>query len=149
MKPGEDRPPSRDELLAMAYVDGELAEDARIEFESRMAAEPSLRREVAELRQLAVVARQNAPPEPMDFEWERLEKEWVHTGGRSTGLLLVAVGVFGLAGWGVWSLLTSDLSLVPRGLFAALLLGGVLLFAVTLRARLRTLPYDPYTQVKR
>ncbi len=142
-------PPSRDELLAMAYVDGELDENARRDFELRLAAEAPLALEVAELRQLAVLARQVAPPEPMDSEWDRLEKEWLHTGGRSFSLLLTAAGVIGLFLWGVYAAATASFGLVPRVLLVALLVGLAGLFLVTLRARLRTLPYDPYTKVKR
>ena len=142
-------PPSRDELLAMAYVDGELAEDARRDFELRLTAEAPLALEVAELRQLTVLARQVAPPEPMDSEWDRLEKEWLHAGGQSLSLLLIAAGVVGLAGWGAYLAATASFTLVPRVLLVSLLLGLAGLFLVSLRARLRTLPYDPYTKVKR
>ena len=144
-----DSPPSRDELLAMAYVDGELAADAQREFEERLRSKPPLAREVAELKALSVLARQSAPPEPMDFEWERLEREWLHGGGMSLGLFLAAAGVVGLSGWGSYQLVVSDLGLVPKTLMLALIGGLVLMLGLTVRARLRTLPYDSYTKVVR
>jgi hypothetical protein len=114
-----------------------------------MASEPELRREVVELRALALLARRMAPPEPMDHEWRELEEEILHTGGNRAGLVLTGVGVVGGTGWLLFELFRSELAPWPK-LFAALILCGVLLlFLVTLRARLRTLPYDPYTKVER
>ena len=144
-----DRHPTRDELLAMAYVDGELTDDARTEFEVRLASESSLRGEITELRQLAILARQMAPPEPMDHEWDQLEREWIHSGGNNLGLTLLAVGATGLAACALWWIFTTDISPVPKAFAGATVGGALLLLLVTLRARLRTLPFDPYTKVKR
>ena len=67
--------PTRDELLAMAFFDGELAPEARAEFEARLADDADLRRQVAELKELDVLARNAAPREPMDHEWAALERD--------------------------------------------------------------------------
>lgn len=144
------REPSRDELLAMAYVDGELDDGARAEFEGRLASEPALLREVAELKKLEVIARQTAPPEPIDHEWKRLDKEVVHTGGHFLGFLVATLGTLGLAGWGMLEVFRDDeLAILPKLLIGMTIGGFALLFLVILRARLRTLPYDPYTEVQR
>ncbi len=52
MKGAAGREPTRGQLLAMAYVDGELAESAHQKFEDRLRREPALMREVAELKML-------------------------------------------------------------------------------------------------
>lgn len=146
----KQREPTRDELLAMAYVDGELAEDARAEFEQRLAGEPALLREVAELKRLEVIARQTSPPEPIDHEWRRLERELLHTGGRFLGFLLGGLGALGLLGWALVEVFRAeDVGTGAKALIGMLFLGATVLFLVILRARLRTLPYDPYTEVKR
>ena len=144
-----ERQPSRDELLAMAFVDGELDTEAREAFERRLATEEPLLREVAQLKKLEVLARQVAPPEPIDFEWQRLEKELVHSSGLTLGLWMTALGLLALSGWSAVRLLASELGPVPKLGLAALLMGSLTAFGVILRARLRTLPYDPYTEVKR
>ena len=145
-----DPEPTPDQLLAMAYVDGELDDGARAELEGRLANEPALLREVAELKRLEVIARQTAPPEPIDHEWKRLEQEVIHSGGHFLGFLLVVLGTLGLAGWGMLEVFADDeLGLVPKLLIGTTIGGFALLFLVILRARLRTLPYDPYTEVKR
>ena len=148
MSPTE-REPTPDELLAMAYVDGELDRAAREELERRLALEPVLRREVADLQRLALIARRSTPPEPMDHEWRALEREWVHAGGSRLGAGLIGAGALGGALWLGYELLVSAAPLPAKLAGAALLLGVLVHFLVSLRARLRTLPFDPYTEVER
>ena len=59
--------PSRDELLAMAYVDDQLDPAAKAEFEGRLSREEALREEVTSLRRLDLIARTAAPPENIDI----------------------------------------------------------------------------------
>ena len=62
--------PTRDQLLAMAYLDGELAESVRREFQLRLRREPGLMRAMHEqevvlmlMNQVFVAARPVATPE--------------------------------------------------------------------------------------
>ena len=135
--------------MAMAYVDGELDEAGRREIEQLLPGRPDLAREVAQHQRLNVVARKLAGPEPIDTEWARLEQEALHSGGLKLGLTLLIAGFLGLLGWGGWSLLTSPMDLFPKLLSAALLFGAALTFLLVLRARIRTIPYDPYRSIKR
>ena len=144
-----DREPTRDELLAQAYVDDELAAEERAEFERRLRSEVALRREVAELKKLELLTRQQAPPEPIDHEWSRLDAELLHAGGSRLATWLLLLGAVGGAAYGVFEVFRSDLGLLPKLFLGLACAGLLLLFLLTLRARLRTLPYDPYTQVKR
>lgn len=143
------REPTRDELLAMAYVDGELTPEGRAELEQRLGESPELRREVTALKELELLARAAAPREPMDHEWAELARDPVQRGALGLGWILLGLGFLGLSGFGLWQLFRSDAPLALKLLFSALLLGGALLFAATLRARLRTFPLDPYRKVKR
>ncbi len=144
-----EREPSRDELQAMAYADGELDAEERAGFERRMAASPALALEVARYRRLQTLARQVAPPEPMDFEWRRLGLDPLQRLLLGAGwTLLVGAGVTLLA-WGEYTIAVSDMPTVPKLALGGLLLGGLLLVAGAVRARLRTRPYDPYTEVQR
>ncbi len=148
MKP-PDHEPTREELLAMAYADGELDSDARRAFETRQASDRHLARQVAEYQSLALVAREMAAPEPADHEWRRLETDLLHQAGGGLGWLLSAVGATGLAGWCIWGLASSAMQTLPKVLCLSLVGGALLLLLTTLRARLRVLPYDPYTKVSR
>ena len=62
-------------------------------------------------------------------------------------LLLVAAAT--LLAWGEYAIATSGLPLVPKLALGGLGLGLTLLIAAAVRARLRTRPYDPYTEVQR
>ncbi len=145
----EEPEPTRDELLAMAYADGELPAAERVAFEERMANESALRLEVTELQKLDLIARQMAPREPMDYEWESIEQGLVHRAGLGIGFLALLLGAIGIMAWVAWDLARSDVGLVPK-ILVFLVLGGLLLvFLIVLRNRLRTIPHDPYTEVQR
>jgi anti-sigma factor RsiW len=145
----EERPPSDDHLLAMAYADGELSGSVRAEFEARLARDAALAREVTAQQRLHVLARQAAGPEPMDHEWNRIERSSVQRSGLGLAWALIVAGSLGLLGWAVSEELRSGLPIVPKISLAMLMAGLAALFLLTLRNRLRTMPYDPYTQVKR
>ena len=141
--------PTRDQLLAMAYVDGELRADARAEFEGRLALEPALRREVSELSELELLARAAAPREPLEHEWAELASEPLQRATLGLGWTLTALGALGLVAFGLWQLFVSAAPSLLKALLAALVVGGALLLAATVRARLRTLHLDPYRKVQR
>lgn len=141
--------PTPDELLAMAYADGELDPDARARFEARLAGEPELARAVALQQRLNVLAREVAPSEPEDLEWARLERSHVRRFGWSLATLLVLLGVAGALGCGVYGFACSEASPLLKLSVGLLAAGFLLWFALVARARARTGPYDPYTEVKR
>jgi len=58
MRAESGRAPTRLDLLAMAYVDGELSDSARHEFQARMRGEPALMRQVEELAALRTLLHQ-------------------------------------------------------------------------------------------
>lgn len=143
------REPTRDELLAMAYVDGELDETGRAELEQRLATSPALRREVSTLKELELMARAAAPAEPMDHEWQRLARDPLQRGTLGLGWILLALGGLGVLGFGSFEFLRSDAPLLLRVALASAFLGLALLFGAILRGRLRTLPLDPYRKIQR
>ncbi len=142
--------PTRAELLAMAYVDGELDGAEREAFEARLADESDLRRWVAHYRALEVLARQMAPPEPSDHEWARLEGSPLHHSGNLLGWTLVGAGGATLLGIGLWRLCTdSSTGSLPRLAVLCLVAGFAALLALCIHARVRLLPLDPYRKVQR
>lgn len=141
--------PTRDQLLAMAYADGELEAAARAEFERRLAREPALRSEVAAQQELALLARAAAPKEPLDHEWEALAREPLQRGVLGLGWSLLVAGVVGGVVYAAVGLARSDAPLGLKLVLAALAGGLALLFGAVLRARLRTQHLDPYRKVQR
>lgn len=142
--------PSQDELLAMAYVDGELDAASRHELETRLASDRALAGRVAHYRALEILARQMAPPEPTDVEWERLESEAVHSTGTRLGWGLLALGAAALIVFGIYGLATSSaVSTAPKACIFCLIGGFAILLGLAVRARVRLLPFDPYRKVQR
>jgi len=141
--------PTREQLQAMAYVDGELGPADRATFESLLATRPDLQLEVTQMRKLGLLARAMAAPEPIDHEWKRLELDPLQRASTSLGFAALGFGTAGLAGWVGFELWTSEMQLLPKLLLGLVCAGALLLFLVTLRGRLRTLPYDPYTEIER
>ena len=141
--------PSPDELRAMAYVDGELPQPERAEFEQRMRTEPELARSVAEFQALARFSSDLLPPEPADLEWQKLEQEPLQRLGLPLGWTLCLVSAIGLIGASMIGLWLSGSSLGEKLLITAGVAGLTILFLIVLRARLRVLPYDPYRKVIR
>jgi anti-sigma factor RsiW len=144
-----EREPTRDELLAMAFADGELAGAERDAFEARLSSSPELRAQVTQYQRLAVLERAFCPSEPADHEWAALERELVRRAGRRIGFLLLGLGALAALVWMGWTAASSSLPTVAKLVLLFVLLGVTILFLVVLRARLRTLPYDPYRDVKR
>lgn len=147
-EPPTERDPTRDKLLAMAYVDGELADEQRSAFEQRLRDEPALAREVAELRRLEIAARLSMPHDPLDAEWARLRTDRVHAWlrrGALAALCAALLVVLALAATG------QAPSCEPRWIACAALaaLGATCGLAALLRARLRTRAVDPYVHVER
>lgn len=63
------REPTRSQLLAMAHVDGELAEATLRAFELRLGRESALMREVVELRALELLLHQLGGTNLVGTEW--------------------------------------------------------------------------------
>ena len=145
-----DVEPTAEELLAMAYADGEMTPEESLRFEGRMEAEPDLVHRVAEHHALDVLARRKAPMEPADRDWAALQLDPLYQGTVGAGwfLLIAATAIsFALA---VWAVATNDgISYLHRGLILSSLLGFTLLFLTVVWRRIRAIPLDPYRHVER
>ncbi len=139
----------KDQMLAMAYVDGELELAECRRFESRLAVEPALEKEVAELREFALLARRTIPPEPEDREWQRLGQDPLHRKGLRLGLWLCILAVAGFAAALGVSVLGSNEHWTMQVFLLSGATGVCLVTLLTLRERLAVLPHDPYRKVHR
>ncbi len=141
--------PTRDDLLVMAYVDDELADEQRAIFHNRLAEEPELSRQVAAYQKLAVLAKQMAPPEPSDLEWDRIQASPVHRTSVGAGWILLGIGTLAYVVWSCFMIAQSDLSTFGKCAILVPALSFCWLLAIRFRDRRRMLPFDPYTEVKR
>lgn len=146
----EEPPPGEDELLAMAYADGELDPDEAAAFVTRLRAEPELLRLVAEHRALDVLARQVGLPEPAEIDWSNLREDRTYRGTTLAGWVLVIASAAVGAAMASGAFLFDDTVPAPARILAgASVLGLALLFSSVLRRRLRAIPLDPYRHVQR
>ncbi len=139
----------KDQMLAMAYVDGELDAAELRRFESRLAVEPALAKEIAELRELALLSRRTVPPEPEDREWQRLGRDPLHRKGLRLGLWLCVLAVAGFAAALGVTVLDSGEHWTMQLFLLSGTAGVCLVTLLTLRERLAVLPHDPYRKVHR
>ncbi len=139
----------KDQMLAMAYVDGELDAAELRRFESRLTVEPALEKEVAELRELALLSRRTVPPEPEDREWKRLGRDPLHRKGLRLGLWLCILAVAGFAAALGITVLDSSEHWTMQLFLLSGAAGVCLVTLLTLRERLAVLPHDPYRKVHR
>ncbi len=145
----EETSPSPDELMAMAYVDGELGAPARIAFEMRLGREPLLAREVAAQQRLNVLARSVAPLEPEDHEWTRIERSKSRRFAFFLAWTMIVIGILGVTGLCEVELLQSHAPLSLKVFVSLIVAGGILLLTLVVRGRMRTRSLDPYLEVRR
>lgn len=147
---GDAPPPSEDELLAMAYADGELQREEAVQFETRMENEPHLVHLVAEHHALDVLARRVAPPEPADRDWADLKKDPAFKATVGAGWMLVVIGASMSLLLGIWAVATNhSISPIGRSVILGSLVGFGLLFASVAWRRARSFPLDPYRHIER
>lgn len=145
----QDQLPEADQMLAMAFADGELRGEALEAFTQRIAREPALARAVDEFRRLELLTRQLSPPEPRDLVWRE------HASGELHRLLMFGSYVCLILAASIGALLILCAALgwrIPAGpqVASALAVLGLLqmLFA-SLRWRKAERGHDPYVHVQR
>ncbi len=142
--------PSEDELLAMAYADGELNEEARRETAHRVASDPAFALRVAHYQRLDVTARTAASPEPQDIVHAKLAASPTQQATLGLGWFALVTGTLGFYVWLIFEMTQDpELDILPKVFILGGIGGFLLLFLSILRNRLRELPYDPYTKIKR
>ena len=146
---GAPEDPDPDDLLAMAYVDGELSPDQLRTFQGRLKTEPALADRVAEMRGLTLVPSEWIPPEPEDREWRKLARDPLQRGGLRLGWFFCLVAVVGLAVAATVSVAQSSEHWAMKVFLLSGAIGAGLLLLLTLRERLAVLPLDPYRKLER
>lgn len=141
--------PTTDELLAMAYADGELSQEAVRAFEARLSREARLRVLVADQQRIALLAREAAPSEPLELATLIVERGAAHAFLASFGRALLGLAIAWLAVWmglacfeGAWR------PPIAGAALSATLGLGLLAFRAWL-VRRATQHLDPYDGVRR
>lgn len=146
---GERRPPELQELLVRA-ADGELDAEGAAELERRLAEDPGLAAELAELRAVGRAFGGFGLRDPNPDDWEHFEQRLLPRGERLGGWLLMLVGFVTLMAYGlfVW-FADPEVPLVIKIGGGALLVGLAVLTVHVGRRASRERRRDPYRDVIR
>jgi hypothetical protein len=141
------------ELLA-GYVDGELSDEERREFETALLTDPELRRELEEFKKLkevtGLMSYADLPEEVWENYWHALYRKLE----RGFGWIFLSLGAIILLFFGGISALyqiytDTGVSLWVKVGLAALILGVVTLLVSFVRERLFAYNRERYREVKR
>lgn len=145
-----DVEPNERQLMLMAWLDGELAPPDRARFERMLTEDRDLAAEAAAQRALVDMTRSLATLEPTEAELRRFWSSFYNRTEWQIAWVLLIVGIAGLAGEGVYLLLTaSKLSWLVKAAAISTLAGAALLVWNTARLKLRTSRFDRYRGVMR
>jgi ferric-dicitrate binding protein FerR (iron transport regulator) len=141
---------SEAQAMMMAYLDGELTAADRARFETMLADDPDLRRELDRFRGLLDLTDTITLPEPSDHEIRRFWAGFYNRGEWQIGWILFLGGLSILAACGLWFAMTRPwLPWLAKIAIAATLTGLAMLLASTIRLRQRVARYDRYRGVLR
>jgi anti-sigma factor RsiW len=142
----------RSRQLLMGYLDGELDEDQRVEFEALLESDPDLRREEREFRRLKQMTDEIDFIEPTEAEWRAHWSSIYNRMERGIGWLLLSAGSLILVLIGAWHflkdfLLNAEHSFLLRFGVGTAVAGGVFLGVSVVRERIRVYRVDRYNEV--
>lgn len=143
------RAPTTDELLAMAYADGELSADAARDFEERLQREARLRVLVADQQRIAVLARESAPPEPLRLATLLVERDAPQMALLLAGRALLVVAALWVVAWLALCCVEGMWRPPIAGAALAATLGLALLTWRAWNVRRATQHLDPYRDLRR
>jgi hypothetical protein len=130
------------------YVDGELGESERSEFEARLAESTEMQREVAiqlamkgDLRAMGL---DQTTPEGGSV-WDSVNKRIA----RPSGWIFLVVGVLMYAAYAVYTFIQSPMNLFDRLTVGFVVIGFLILLASVAYERIRDFKTDPYKGVER
>ena len=141
------------EMLA-GYIDGELSENDRLEFEKELACNPDLQKELDEFTKLkdmtGTMTYTDLPDEVWDNYWQSLYKKLE----RGVGWILFSIGAIVLLCYGLFEFLSelyinSTIPILIKLSVSVLLIGIIILFVSFSRERLFAYKHDRYKEVRK
>ncbi|MEM8885014.1 MAG: zf-HC2 domain-containing protein [Planctomycetota bacterium] len=135
------------EVLLMGYVDGELDEADRRRVEEALENDPSLQRELEEMRRLNDLTASLGIDDKSDQELKAFWGSVYNRMERRIGWMLLLAGVLGLTALGLFLFLESDAThWSVKVLTAVMGLGALVLLWSVWRERMLLLPHDRYSK---
>ena len=138
-----------DEALLSGYLDRELTqgEEQRVRLHLQDCAD--CRELVRELTRIREAAMSTDFPLPDDRQWDETPRSGPSSFFRNFGWTLMILWITGLAGYGIWQLLTNTEDLLVNLLAFGFWLGFGLVFLSVLLDRLKTMKTDRYRRVEK
>jgi anti-sigma factor RsiW len=141
---------TRFENDGMRYIDGEMGEVERAEFERHCAECDECRRELASFAELDALTGRVKMIDPADAFWERYWRSVYRRIERKTAWVLMLAGAVMLAVYLIRRLIVSLRMITIDKIAVILLAAGFLLLLVSLiRERCHEIKSDPYRNLKR
>ncbi len=146
----DDAPLSERQQRMMAFVDDELGQAERLEFEREMAEDADLAAEVASHQALLHLTTSMSALEPADHEIRRFWSGFYNRTEWRLGWCLLLSGTVILVIWALVHLITAPgLSWIVKTAILSVCAGGGMLLWNTLRMKLHTSRFDRYKGVVR
>lgn len=139
------------ELLA-GYIDGELSEEEKYEFERELEQNPLLRNKLEEFKKLKSLTNSMQYADLPDEVWENYWQSIYKRLERGIGWILFSVGSILLLCYGAFNILREmytdpDISMFVKISVSALIIGLITLFVSFIRERLFAYKRERYTEV--
>jgi len=134
----------------MRFLDGELTESEKLEYESHVRQCDDCGRELASLGRVVDLTNELRLRVPDDEFWEGYWESVYRRSERSVGFFFVIAGVLAVLMYGVFKAVTSPKLLSYEGIsVTVILIGLVVIFVSVARERYHESRNDPYKGVKR
>ncbi|MBI5851485.1 MAG: hypothetical protein HZB39_10755 [Planctomycetes bacterium] len=145
-----DEPLAERDALMMAYVDDELAPEARMRFEAMMAGDPDLAAEVADHRAMLDLGRAAVALEPTERELRRFWSRFHNRAEWRLGWSLFLAGLAVLAGFCVYEICIAErFPLLVKAAALCTIAGAAILLASVFRQRRIQARLDRYRGIVR
>lgn len=133
-----------------AWLDEEMTDEERREFERLMEAHPEWREEAAEMAALSsalnTLKYTSPPPKVWDNYWEQIHGRLKE---RTTGWIALAVGGTLITAFGSWKVITWATNPFARLGLVLVITGLLITFVSVVRGHLLERPHDRYRKVRR
>lgn len=134
----------------MAYLDGEMNGEERLQFEKTLLSDSELQRELAQFQRLKSLVQKVRIPQPKPELWDEYARRPGEKGFRFLGWALLLAGlvvVFGFIGYQLWS--DSGIPWILKGGITLILAGAGLLLCGVIHRRCRESKTDRYKEILR
>ena len=140
----------RIESDGMRYLDGEMRDDERVEFEKHLEVCDSCRGNMQRFQELQSLTRRIKMKDPTDAFWEKYWKSMYRRAERSIAWIFFIAGGLMLVLYGLYQVIPTFKRITfEKVALVVFLLGAVLLLVSVIRERIHQYKVDRYKDIQR